>query len=101
MIRRVIWFSGLPTVLGLSSFGVNYLLLTQDIVQLPPFFTLVESLTLFGLGFVGITYGVLSASWTDEPGSVLGLAEFKHNVSLMIQQWRQSAAQTQKNKDNS
>ena len=33
----------------------------------------------FVLGLVGITYGILSASWDDEPGSLLGFKEAKIN----------------------
>ncbi|NJK61554.1 MAG: DUF3464 family protein [Synechococcaceae cyanobacterium SM2_3_1] len=89
MIGRVVVFSGLPTLLGLSSFGLNYVLLTQGIWQLPPYLTLAESLAFFALGFLGISYGVLSASWDDEPGSRLGWQEFRVNLGRVIQQWRE------------
>ncbi|MDX2273430.1 MAG: PAM68 family protein [Cyanobacteriota bacterium] len=89
MIRRVVWFCGIPTLLGVSSFGVNYYLLVNHIVTLPPAFTFVETLALFGLGFVGISYGVLSASWDPQPGSRLGWSEFRQNLGLTINQWLQ------------
>jgi hypothetical protein len=90
MIRRVVVFSGLPTFLGLSSFGINYYLLARHLLELPPYFTLVESFGLFGLGFVGISYGVLSASWEpDRQGSLLGAKEFKINLGILIQQWQE------------
>ncbi len=91
MVRRVVLFCGIPTFLGLSSFGINYYLITRDIVVLPSYFTLVETGALFGLGFVGITYGVLSASWDSEPGSRLGLSEFRTNLGNMIHQWQEQA----------
>jgi hypothetical protein len=89
MIRRVVFFCGLPSLLGLSSFGVNYVLLTQGIWEVPPYLTLGESLGLFALGFLGISYGVLSASWDEEPGSRLGWQEFRLNLGRVIQQWRE------------
>lgn len=89
MIRRVVLFSGIPTFLGLSSFGINYYLITRDIVQVPSYFTLLETGAFFGLGFLGITYGVLSASWEMDPGSPLGVGEFKTNLANLTAQWRQ------------
>ncbi len=94
MIRRIAVFCGIPTLLGLSSFGVNYVLLTQGIWQLPPYLTLAESLGLLALGFLGISYGVLSASWDEEPGSRLGWKEFRLNLGRVIQQWRERQGKT-------
>ncbi len=88
MLRRVFLFSGIPTVLGLGSFVVNYFLIVNDVARLPTSFTLIETLLLFGLGVLGITYGVLSASWDPEPGSRLGFSEFRHNLGNLIQEWR-------------
>lgn len=88
MLRRVFLFSGIPTVLGLGSFVVNYFLIVNDVVRLPTSFTLIETLLLFGLGVLGITYGVLSASWDPEPGSRLGFSEFRRNLGNLIQEWR-------------
>lgn len=100
MVRRVVLFCGIPTFLGLSSFGINYYLITRDIVVLPSYFTLVETGALFGLGFVGITYGVLSASWDSEPGSVLGLSEFRANLGNMIHQWQEQAKAKRSQQDD-
>jgi hypothetical protein len=50
MVRRILVFSGIPSGLGLSSFFVNYYLLTNHVIALPPYFTLVESRGFFGLG---------------------------------------------------
>lgn len=80
MIRRVAAFCGVPTFLGVSSLIVSYLLVTLADIQLPPIAVLLVNMGLFGLGVVGITYGVLSASWDEErPGTILGLAEFSTN----------------------
>lgn len=94
MIRRVIIFCGIPTFLGLSSFGINYYLLTRHLLELPPYLTLIESFGLFALGFVGISYGVLSASWDPHTqGSLLGGQEFKINLGILIQQWQEHQQQ--------
>lgn len=100
MVRRILVFSGIPSGLGLSSFFINYYLLTNHVVALPPYFTLVESLTLFGLGFLGISYGVFSASWDPNPGSLLGIGEFRRNLGNVIQHWRESAAQSSQSSDS-
>lgn len=89
MIRRVAAFCGIPTFLGVSSLIVSYLLVTLADIQLPPIAVLLLNMGLFGLGVVGITYGVLSASWDEErPGTILGLAEFSTNWGRMTEVWR-------------
>ncbi len=92
MVRRMLVFCGIPSGIGLSSFVVNYYLLVNHVVAIPSYFTLVESLVCFGLGFLGISYGVFSASWDPEPGSLLGLREFRRNLGYTLQQWREWAA---------
>ena len=90
MIRRATWMAGLPSALGMSSFFINYYLLVNHILELPGWFTYTETLALFGLGFVGLSYGVLSASWEPErDGSWFGFAEFRFNVGILFQQWRE------------
>jgi len=40
---------------------------------------------------VGLTYGVLSASWEEDSlGSKIGLAEFKVNWGRMTETWQQN-----------
>ena len=89
MIRRVAAFCGIPTALGISSLIVSYLLVTLADIQLPPIAVLLVNMGLFGLGVVGITYGVLSASWDEEtPGTFLGFDEFSTNWGRMTEVWR-------------
>ncbi|GCL42733.1 PAM68 family protein [Anabaena sp. FACHB-1250] len=89
MIRRVAAFCGIPTFLGIASLVVSYLLVTLAHIQLPPIAVLLVNMGLFGLGVVGITYGVLSASWDEErPGNMIGLAEFSTNWGRMAEVWR-------------
>lgn len=86
MMRRMAVFSGVPTFLGMASFFVSYILLTRHIVELPNVVVLLVSLGCFGLGVLGLSYGVLSASWQeDEAGSLLGLTEFSINFRRLVQ----------------
>lgn len=91
MIRRVAVFCGGPTALGIATLVVSYLLATQAHIQLPPLAVLLVNMGLFGLGVLGITYGVLSASWDEErAGSWLGLSEFGTNWGRMVAVWRET-----------
>lgn len=91
MIRRVAAFCGIPTALGITTLVVSYLLATYSETRLPPIAVLLVNMGLFGLGVVGITYGVLSASWDEETtGSLLGLGEFKTNWGRMAEGWRET-----------
>ena len=91
MVRRVAGFCGIPTALGISSLIVSYLLVTFADIQLPPIAVLLVNMGLFGLGVLGITYGVLSASWDEEtPGTFLGFDEFSTNWGRMNEVWRET-----------
>ncbi|MBG1266749.1 PAM68 family protein [Nostoc sp. WHI] len=91
MIRRVAGFCGVPTTLGVSSLIVSYLLAIYSDIQLPPIVVLLVNMGLFCLGVLGITYGVLSASWDEERvGSLLGLGEFSTNWGRMVAVWRET-----------
>jgi hypothetical protein len=91
MIRRVAGFCGVPTFLGIASLVISYLLVTLAHVQLPPIAVLLVNMGLFGLGVLGITYGVLSASWDEErPGNLLGFDEFTTNWGRMAEVWRET-----------
>ncbi|MBD2245778.1 PAM68 family protein [Nostoc sp. FACHB-888] len=91
MIRRVAGFCGVPTALGISALVVSYLLAMYFNIQLPPIAVLLVNMGLFGLGVLGITYGVLSASWDEERvGSLLGLGEFNTNWERMVEVWRET-----------
>ena len=91
MIRRVAVFSGIPTALGISTLVVSYLLLIYAKIKLPSMAVLLVNMGLFGLGVLGITYGVLSASWDeDRVGGWLGWKEFTTNWGRMVAVWRES-----------
>lgn len=92
MARRMAFFCGVPTVLGMLTFIVSYLLVSNDLLLLPTYAVLLVSLGWFGLGVLGLTYGVLSASWEEEAvGSRLGIAEFKTNLGRTTDAWRENA----------
>lgn len=88
MIRRIAFFCGVPTALGMSTFVASYLAVSQDWINIPTYMVLLVSVLWFGLGVVGVSYGVLSASWDEAPGSRLGFAEFRVNWGRMVQAWR-------------
>lgn len=91
MIRRVAGFCGIPTALGISTLIVSYLLSTYADIKFPPIAVLLVNMGFFGLGVLGITYGVLSASWDeDRVGSLLGLNEFTLNWGRMVESWRET-----------
>ena len=91
MVKRMLFFSGLPTFLGMAIFIASYVLLTRHILEFPKTLVLLSTLGCFGLGVLGLTYGVLSASWEeDQPGKLLGVSEFSINFRRMVQALRQS-----------
>lgn len=91
MIQRMALFSGIPSALGMSTFIISYWVVSQGIFDLPTYAVLFVSLGWFGLGVVGLTYGVLSASWEEDSlGSKLGLEEFKVNWGRMAETWQKN-----------
>lgn len=93
MMRRVAWFSGVPSLLGMSTFVVSYVAVTHD-VPLPTYAVLLVSLGWFGLGVLGVSYGVMSASWDEESaGTAVGMSELRVNWSRMSSAWRETREQ--------
>ncbi len=91
MVRRVAVFCGVPTALAISTLIVSYLLAVYANIKLAPIAVLLVNMGLFGLGVLGITYGVLSASWDEErAGSLLGSDEFGINWGRMVAVWRET-----------
>jgi hypothetical protein len=64
-------------------FVASYFVVTRDLAEIPPGATLVGSGFFFVLGLVGLSVGVLTASWDKEPGTLLGFENFKPNVQRM------------------
>ncbi|MFN7677874.1 MAG: photosystem II biosynthesis protein [Cyanobacteriota bacterium] len=88
MMRRIAFATGLPTLLGMGVFVVSYVLVSRHWLAIPPSATLLASGACFLLGLVGLSYGVLSASWEVEPGSLLGQEQIPVNISRMRESLR-------------
>ena len=83
MARRIAITSGLPTITGMGVFIVSYLIVSRGIAEITPVATLMASAGCFLLGLVGLSYGILSASWEQLPGTVLGLENIQPNIKRM------------------
>ncbi len=83
MARRVAVATGIPSILGMSTFVASYLLVSKGVLDIPPGITLVTSGGFFLLGLVGLSYGVLSASWEPGAGSLLGIEQIGLNISRL------------------
>ena len=92
MLRRMAILSLSPIAMGVGIFFLSYYLLSQQIVEFAPVVVLLTTMGCFGLGVLGLTYGVLSASWDDEPGSLIGLDEFKLNFGRVMNARRATKA---------
>ncbi len=89
MIRRMVVFSGIPTALGISSFFIFYWLFSRHLLDFPPYLVVFVSAGLFGLGVIGLSYSIFSASWDENrPGGLIGFAEFKINFGRTVAAWR-------------
>jgi hypothetical protein len=89
MARRIAVAMGVPSLLGMASFVVSYLLVSRGILDIPPAITLVTSGGFFLLGLVGLSYGLFSASWESQPGSLLGFEQIGVNISRLKQSLKQ------------
>ena len=83
MARRVAIATGLPSLMGMGVFIGSYLLVSRGILDIPPGITLVTSGLFFLLGLVGLSYGVLSASWEPQPGTLLGVEHIQPNLQRL------------------
>ena len=86
MLKRITIFSGVPLLLGFSTGPLFYLGKTVAHFDLAPWQFFFASTATFGAALVGITYGVLSASWEPgREGSFWGVTEVKANVPILWQ----------------
>lgn len=94
MARRMAIFCGIPTTLGMLTFIGSYIVVTQGIYKLPNVAVLLVSLGFFGLGVLGLSYGIFSASWDEERvGSWFGAEEFSTNFGRTIAAWKEARQQ--------
>ncbi|MBD2104618.1 PAM68 family protein [Leptolyngbya sp. FACHB-261] len=88
IVRRVLTFCGVPTLLGFSTFLGSYGLI-QNGVAVPNAVVLLLSMAFLGLGVLGLSYGAISASWDEgRPGSKLGWDEFRKNFGYLTEAWK-------------
>ena len=83
MARRIAVATGIPTVMGMGVFIGSYLLVSRGLADIPPSATLAASGGCFLLGVLGLSYGVLSASWEERPGSLLGSEQLGLNIGRL------------------
>ena len=81
MARRIAFTTGIPTLSGMGVFIGSYFLISKGIAEISPTLTLVSSAFCFLLGLLGLSYGILSASWDYNPGSFLGFENIKPNIN--------------------
>ena len=80
MARRIFFTTGIPTILGMSVFLISYIIVTRNIAEIAPSATIAISALFFLLGLAGLSFGILSASWDEEPGSFLGIENIPLNI---------------------
>ena len=83
MARRIAFTTGIPTLSGMGVFIGSYFLISKGIADISPTLTLVSSAVCFLVGLLGLSYGILSASWDFNPGSFLGFENIKPNINRM------------------
>ena len=83
MARRIAFTTGIPTITGMGVFIGSYFLISKGIADISPTLTLVSSAICFLIGLLGLSYGILSASWDFNPGSLLGFENIKPNINRM------------------
>ena len=91
MIRRMALLSGVPILLGVLTFVGSYFIVVNDLFNLPNTAVLLVSMGWFGLGVLGLSYGVISASWDeDTSGSLVGWTEFSTNFQRLVGAWQEA-----------
>jgi hypothetical protein len=101
MVQRMALFSGVPTGLGMASFFIFYWIVSHQWLEVPTGVVFALSLGLFGLGVLGLSYGIFSTSWDENHlGDWWGWQEFKTNLGRTIAAWRSARQQTKKISEN-
>ena len=90
MARRIAITTGIPTLSGMGVFIGSYFLISKGIAEISPSLTLVSSALCFLVGLLGLSYGILSASWDLNPGSILGIENIKPNINRMKDAFKSS-----------
>ena len=90
MARRIAFTTGIPTLSGMGVFIGSYFLISKGIAEISPTVTLVSSAMCFLVGLLGLSYGILSASWDFNPGSFLGIENIKPNINRIKDAFKSS-----------
>ena len=90
MARRIAFTTGIPTLSGMGVFIGSYFLISKGIADISPTVTLVSSAMCFLVGLLGLSYGILSASWDFNPGTFLGFENIKPNINRMKDAFKSS-----------
>lgn len=81
MGKRMLPFVGIPLFGVMGTFIVFWYLATYKNMEFQPALVAFSTIAVLGLGLLGITYSVMSASWDpEEEGSLLGTEEFSKNL---------------------
>ena len=89
MLRRMLMFSIGPVFLGFTLFPLFYYLKKVQDIDIPVWAVYIVQTIIFGGGFLGISYGILSSSFDQRrEGSFLGWNEFKTNLPLVLDRFR-------------
>ena len=90
MARRIAFTTGIPTLSGMGVFIGSYFLISRGIAEISPTITLVSSAMCFLVGLLGLSYGILSASWDLNQGTILGFENIKPNINRMKDAFKSS-----------
>ena len=93
MARRIAFTTGIPTLSGMGVFIGSYFLISRGIAEISPTITLVSSAMCFLVGLLGLSYGILSASWDLNQGTILGFENIKPNINRMKDAFKSSKKQ--------
>lgn len=82
---RILAFSGPPLLLGFASGPLAYFNKVNGGGELPAPLLYGAGTAVFLLAALGISYGVISASYDPrKPGSALGVEEFQYNFPIIM-----------------
>jgi Photosynthesis affected mutant 68 len=94
LVRRAAIFSGIPTSLGFITFIVSYIVVVKKWADLPNSAVVLVSMGFLGIGVLGLSYGVISASWDENRvGHWWGWQEFKQNFGYLRAAWKAQRAE--------
>ncbi|KAL3679118.1 hypothetical protein R1sor_022074 [Riccia sorocarpa] len=86
MLKRISLTVGAPLAVGVLFFPLYYYLKVVKKVDVPEWLPLLTSMLTFGIAGLGISYGVLSASWDPaREGSLLGWREAQLNWPVFLE----------------